>query len=88
MQQDTAIAMWQLLFADDRQWPLLDSWCGFLEAHHNRAVSRDTWVQLFEFIKVGRQGGGREGEGGQHHPGKIGRRWYHGEKKAMGVHSG
>ena len=26
--------------------------CEFLEAHHNRAVSKDTWMQLLDFSRV------------------------------------
>ncbi|KAL4365120.1 hypothetical protein AHAS_Ahas07G0074300 [Arachis hypogaea] len=48
---DTAIGMWQLLFAE-RQWPLVDHWCQFLQARHNKAISRDTWSQLLEFAKT------------------------------------
>lgn len=51
LQLDTALAMWQLLFAEDRRWPLLESWCEFLQKHHNRAISKDTWVQLYDFYK-------------------------------------
>ncbi|EYU33798.1 hypothetical protein ABFS82_08G159800 [Erythranthe guttata] len=48
---DTAIGMWQLLFAE-RQWPLVDHWCQFLQARHNKAISRDTWAQLLEFART------------------------------------
>ncbi|GMI88669.1 hypothetical protein like AT3G12760 [Hibiscus trionum] len=48
---DTAIGMWQLLFAE-KQWPLVDHWCQFLEARHNKAISRDTWSQLLEFART------------------------------------
>ncbi|XP_050212963.1 uncharacterized protein LOC126664561 [Mercurialis annua] len=48
---DTAIGMWQLLFAE-KQWPLVDHWCQFLQARHNKAISRDTWSQLLEFTKI------------------------------------
>lgn len=51
LQLDMAIGMWQLLFAD-RPWPLLEQWCTFLQQNHKRAISRDTWVQLLEFISV------------------------------------
>ncbi|PNX86385.1 hypothetical protein L195_g042463 [Trifolium pratense] len=43
--------MWQLLFAE-KQWPLVDHWCQFLQARHNKAISRDTWSQLLEFAKT------------------------------------
>ncbi|MFS7928824.1 putative defective-in-cullin neddylation protein [Helianthus anomalus] len=45
---DTAIGMWQLLFAE-KKWPLVDHWCQFLQEKHNKAISRDTWSQLLEF---------------------------------------
>ncbi|XP_042060223.1 DCN1-like protein 1 [Salvia splendens] len=48
---DTAIGMWQLLFAE-KQWPLVDHWCQFLQARHNKAISRDTWSQLLEFARI------------------------------------
>ncbi|WVZ81839.1 hypothetical protein U9M48_029171 [Paspalum notatum var. saurae] len=48
---ETAIGMWQLLFAE-RNWPLLDHWCQFLQVRHNKAISRDTWAQLLEFVKT------------------------------------
>ncbi|KAM0937639.1 putative defective-in-cullin neddylation protein [Dioscorea sansibarensis] len=48
---DTAIGMWQLLFAE-KNWPLVDHWCQFLQAKHNKAISRDTWSQLLEFAKT------------------------------------
>jgi hypothetical protein len=53
VQQDVAIAMWELLFSGQRTWPLLEEWCDFLHKHHNRAISKDTWTQLLDFIKVG-----------------------------------
>ncbi|XP_022882633.1 DCN1-like protein 1 isoform X2 [Olea europaea var. sylvestris] len=48
---DTAIGMWQLLFAE-KQWPLVDYWCQFLQERHNKAISRDTWSQLLEFART------------------------------------
>ncbi|GAB2222864.1 hypothetical protein Droror1_Dr00016994 [Drosera rotundifolia] len=47
---DTAIGMWQLLF-DERKWPLIEHWCQFLQVRHNKAISRDTWSQLLEFVR-------------------------------------
>ncbi|GKD45332.1 DCN1-like protein 1 [Tanacetum coccineum] len=47
---DTAIGMWQLLF-EEKQWPLVEHWCQFLQARHNKAISRDTWSQLLEFAR-------------------------------------
>jgi len=52
VQLDTALGMWHLLFSEDRSWQYLDDWVSFLQTHHaNRAISKDTWVQLFEFVK-------------------------------------
>ncbi|XP_024370030.1 uncharacterized protein [Physcomitrium patens] len=48
---DTALGMWQLLFAE-RVWPLVDPWCQFLQAKHNKAISKDTWVQLLDFSRT------------------------------------
>lgn len=48
---ETAVGMWQLLFAE-RQWPLVDPWCQFLQAKHNKAISKDTWSQLLEFSRA------------------------------------
>ncbi|XP_072990707.1 uncharacterized protein [Typha latifolia] len=48
---DTALGMWQLLFAE-KHWPLVDHWCEFLQVRHNKAISRDTWSQLLEFVKT------------------------------------
>ncbi|KAG2315594.1 hypothetical protein Bca52824_018716 [Brassica carinata] len=48
---DTAIGMWQLLFAE-REWPLLNHWCDFLQDRHNKAISKDTWEQLLEFART------------------------------------
>ncbi|XP_010544339.1 PREDICTED: DCN1-like protein 2 isoform X1 [Tarenaya hassleriana] len=51
MALDTAIGMWQLLFAE-KQWPLIEYWCEFLQARHNKAISKDTWSQLLEFARM------------------------------------
>jgi DCN1-like protein 1/2 len=48
---ETAIGMWRLLFAE-RHWPLIDHWCQFVQVRHNKAISRDTWSQLLEFVKT------------------------------------
>lgn len=52
VQFDTACGMWQLLLGGTKSWPLLDSWLAFLTKSHNRAISKDTWSQLYDFIKV------------------------------------
>ncbi|CAL8463971.1 g3506 [Coccomyxa elongata] len=54
MPQETAIALWRLLFSV-KPWPLLDTWCEFLEQHHKRAISRDTWAQLLDFAQAVRE---------------------------------
>lgn len=60
MQLDTALAMWQLLYADERRWQYIDDWCEFLQEHHKgRTISRDTWAQLFEFARVSTTGHGQ-----------------------------
>ncbi|KAH0904784.1 hypothetical protein HID58_044287 [Brassica napus] len=48
---DTAIGMWQLLFAE-REWPLVNHWCDFLQDRHNKTISKDTWAQLLEFART------------------------------------
>ncbi|KAK8949022.1 hypothetical protein KSP39_PZI005092 [Platanthera zijinensis] len=48
---ETAIGMWQLLFAE-KHWPLVDHWCDFLQVRHNKSITRDTWSQLLEFAKT------------------------------------
>eukprot|EP00775_Hariotina_reticulata_P012415 gene12415-12550_t len=51
LQLETAVAMWQLLYADERRWQYIDDWCEFLQKQHNRAISKDTWVQLYDFAR-------------------------------------
>lgn len=48
---DTALGMWRLLFAE-RSWSLVEHWCQFLQAKHNKAISKDTWSQLLEFSRT------------------------------------
>ncbi|CAI7893678.1 unnamed protein product [Closterium sp. NIES-53] len=48
---DTAIGMWQLLLGY-RSWPHVDHWCDFVRVQHNKAISKDTWSQLFEFSRL------------------------------------
>lgn len=49
LQLDTAVAMWRLLISSDR-WKYIDDWLDFLQTHHKRAISKDTWTQLLEFM--------------------------------------
>lgn len=52
VQLETASGMWQLLLGSVRPWALIDEWLEFLNKHHNRAISKDTWSQLYDFIKT------------------------------------
>lgn len=58
LQLDTALAMWRLLLGEGTPrpggaWPLLERWLAFLKkAHAGRAIGRDTWLQLLEFVRT------------------------------------
>lgn len=58
LQLDTALAMWRLLLGEGTPkpggpWPLLERWLSFLKkAHAGRAIGRDTWLQLLEFVRT------------------------------------
>jgi hypothetical protein len=44
---EEAIMVWNMLFKG--RWPLYDKWVEFVQQSNMKAVSRDTWQQLFEF---------------------------------------
>lgn len=49
---ETAQGMWRLLFSGPRRWALVEDWCEFLgKQYKDRAISKDTWNQLYDFTK-------------------------------------
>jgi len=44
-----ACDMWNLIFL--KQFPLLPKWIAYLESKSTKTVSKDVWLQLFEFAK-------------------------------------
>jgi DCN1-like protein 1/2 len=49
VQLDMALAMWELLISPTR-WSHIPDWLDFIRTHHKRAISKDTWTQLYDFI--------------------------------------
>lgn len=50
LELDMAIALWRLLLKD--RFAALELWVQYLEAHYKRSVSRDTWVLLYDFMRL------------------------------------
>lgn len=50
LELDMAIALWRLLLKD--RFVSLDLWVTYLEKHYKRSVSRDTWVLLYDFMRL------------------------------------
>lgn len=70
---DTAVALWALLLPACR-WHAADKWLAFFPTCGAKVVSKDTWMQVLEFVRTVKPDlcataapprGGREGEGGR-----------------------
>jgi len=45
-----AIELWKIILKG--RFVQLDKWCKFLEERYRKSISKDTWNQLFEFVRV------------------------------------
>lgn len=52
LDQDSAVAMWQLLLTGRQAWAYTERWYEFLEAKHGRPINADTWKLLLQFKKA------------------------------------
>lgn len=48
LDRDVAVALWRILL--DGRFGLVNEWCDFVETNHKHAITRDEWMQTFEFV--------------------------------------
>jgi hypothetical protein len=48
LDRDVAIALWGILL--EGRFGLIEEWSEYVETHHKHAITRDEWMQTFEFV--------------------------------------
>jgi DCN1-like protein 1/2 len=43
-----ALPTWELLFQE--RYPLIEKWCQFVKSFHKKPITKDVWLQFFDFI--------------------------------------